>query len=38
VARHVAVAWTRELVLIDVVDPRVQVHGQWLAVGDVERV
>ena len=33
----VAVAWTRELVLVDVVDPRVQVHGQWLAVEDVER-
>ena len=33
-----AVAWTSQLVLVRLSDPRYQLRGVWLAPADVERV
>ena len=33
-----ATAWTRDLVLVRVLDPRSKLRGVWLVPGDVERI
>ncbi|WP_284250353.1 hypothetical protein [Litorihabitans aurantiacus] len=37
VVRGRATAWTRQLVLVEVVDARLMVNGVWLALADVRR-